>query len=202
MKISVIEKVSIVLLLIALLIVAIGAIGCGNSREKVEKSFAFDPKGGSPEGDLVSIQDGTQLNGSIALNDIDPREYQIIAATDFSGRLIEDPKVTMVIRVSEKGLVEQGEIVIRGRDRANGTADDFMTYRATCSSKEGRHCGVFVKGVLDVRFFDGVGYVELKTVPKGQDEFTGDIRVDGRPQRLGTIDLKKNEPLNKEDTNI
>ncbi len=181
-------------------IVAIATIGCGESREKVENSFVHDPKGGSAQGDSVSIQDGTELNGSIGLGDIDQSEYGIIAATDFSGRLIEEPKVKIVIKVSEKGLIEQGEIVIRGRDRANGTADDFMTYRATCSSKEGRHCGVFVKGVLDVRFFDGVGYVELKTVPKGQDEFSGDIRVDGRPQRLGTVNLKngdlKNEPLN------
>lgn len=200
MKISVIEKISMVFLLMALLIVAMGAIGCGDSREKVEKSFAFDPKGGASQGDLVSIQDGTQLNGSIGLGDIDQSEYGIIAATDFSGRLIEEPQVKIVIKVSEKGLIEQGEMVIRGRDRANGTADDFMTYRATCSSQEGRHCGVFVKGVLDVRFFDGVGYVELKTVPKGQNEMSGDIRVDGRPQRLGTVNLKngdlKNEPLN------
>ncbi len=188
MKISVIEKVSIVFALIAIL-------GCGESREKVEKSFVHDPKGGSssPQGDSVSIEGGTQFNGSIGLNELDPREYQIIAATDFSGRLIEEPKVNMVIRVSEKGLIEQGEIVIRGRDRAQGTADDFMTYRATCSSKEGRHCGVFVKGALEVRFFDGVGYVELKAVPKGQNEFTGDIVVDGRQRRLGIIDLKKNE---------
>lgn len=198
MKISVLHKVFVLFAVSAL--IGVGFVGCGNSREKVKDRFVTDPSGGSSSSDEVSIQGGTQFEGS--LSGVDSQEYQIIAASDFSGRLIEPPKIEMTLKISENGLVEQGEIVIRGRDRVNGTADDFMTYRASCSAKEGKHCGSFLNGILEIRLFDGVGFVEFKTNPKGQNEFSGPIRIDGHPGHLGNIDLKTDQLKNKEDIRI
>lgn len=195
MKISVLHKVFVVLVVLAL--IGVGGIGCGDSREKVQDSFVTDPNGGSSSSDEVSIQGGTQFEGS--LSSVDSQEYQIIAASDFSGRLIEPPKIKMTLKISENGFVEQGEIVIRGRDRVNGTADDFMTYRASCSAKEGKHCGTFLNGNLEIRLFDGVGFVEFRANSKNQNEFSGPIRIDGHPRHLGNIDLKTDQLKNKED---
>lgn len=179
-------------------LLALGVTGCGDSRDKVQNSFVTDPNGGSTSSDEVSIQGGAPFEG--ALSSVDTQEYQIIAASDFSGKLIEPPKIKMTLKISENGFVEEGEIVIRGRDRVNGTADDFMTYRASCSANEGKHCGSFLNGNLEIRLFDGVGFVEFRAAAreansKNQNEFSGPIRIDGRPKPLGTIEIKKEDIL-------
>jgi len=172
--------------------------GCGddddNDSNKNQNSQVTSNNNNDAQREIIDSLLFTGVIENINLN-----EYQFLGPIDFSGILEGEQRIEKLeIRIGQNGIIEQGIIIIEGRDSIG-----LFTYRAECNANQGRQCGTINQRGISIDLYDGIGHISLRsqTVILADNNnntnfqiLSGDITIDNHPvqsQRLGTFRLEE-----------
>lgn len=167
--------------------------GCGDTWEdKLLSPFAIGLKDGIDQSGSKGM---TAFIGTMEVSNMD--EIRTIAAEDFSGKIIRDPKVTMNLKIEKSGLISEGNIEIRVQDRDLSQSQPYFYFRATCAVSQDKQCGSFKDKKLNVSLYDSGGFVGLTSIRSTNNEFHGFVTLDGHEKKLGEFSLTKEDSQNE-----
>ncbi len=192
-------RLNLLLYMAFLLALILVASGCGEEWEqRILKPFARSSNtdtGGDSKG-------MTTFTGTMEV--LSMEELRKIAASDFTGKVLKNPRIEMGLKIDKSGLISEGRISIRIQDKELTESQPYSVYRAGCSSGKDRQCGSFKNEKLDVNLYDDSGFMTLKSTQSSGGQIFGFVTLDGRNEnsKLGDFSLtgEGSKGLDKEKT--
>lgn len=173
------KRINILLAIVGIMAALLLMTGCGDGKDvedKALKPFVTAPKNGTTtnntQGNTQAFTDATHiLEGS--LTQVNQNKFQLIAPKDYTKTLKSDPKITLTVKVDNKGLIIKDVIRIDG-------VDDIGSFKYEARCENNSNCGVLAVNSFRTTLSDPGGFISLfaRTISNGTN-ISGEAKLDG-----------------------